>query len=251
VQFEDLILFAINYNQVSKDQTPPAPAARNDITLAMRDTADGVEVDLQMTADGRVQGLSVPLRWDDAVVEPVSYRPGNLLSAQGGKSLVLSPHPGTIDAALFGIRSLGIAGEGRLATITFRRKSQGDPAIGLGSIDARNAENQPEVVNGVLGQDPVVPSYTRSTLERPIPNPFNPRTVIQFAVAQAGPVQVRIYGLDGRLVRTLVDGFRDVGVYDEQWNGTDDAGRTVASGAYIVRMVAADRAQSRTVTLLK
>jgi hypothetical protein len=164
---------------------------------------------------------------------------------------LLSPEPGTVDAALFGVRAYGISGEGVLAFVKFQAKDSGDPAVNLGRITARNAENQPEPVNGTVFEERPATLPSVSALDRPIPNPFNPRTRIEFAVGVAGPVQVQIYSLDGRLVRNLVNEFRDVGTYSQQWNGIDDGGRRVASGTYIVRMVAPDRAQTRTVTLLK
>jgi hypothetical protein len=73
------------------------------------------------------------------------------------------------------------------------------------------------------------------------PNPFNPATTIAFAVDRAGPVSLRIYDVRGALVRTLVDGTRPPGVHEAAWDGTDDAGRPVASGTYLYELVADGR----------
>ena len=43
---------------------------------------------------------------------------------------------------------------------------------------------------------------------------------------------VRVYDVAGRLVRTLVEGNLDAGPHEIVWDGTDDAGRRVASGVY-------------------
>jgi hypothetical protein len=68
------------------------------------------------------------------------------------------------------------------------------------------------------------------------PNPFNPETSISYAVAGNGPVTMRIYGVSGRLVRTLKSGeYTNAGTHAVRWNGTDDQGRHVPSGIYFVK----------------
>jgi hypothetical protein len=68
------------------------------------------------------------------------------------------------------------------------------------------------------------------------PNPFNPRTVIKFSLAQEGPVELVIYDVNGRRVKTLVDGKADAGLNSVVWDGTDNAGHKVGSGVYWSQM---------------
>ncbi len=84
---------------------------------------------------------------------------------------------------------------------------------------------------GVAGTPGVM---TRLGLARP--NPFNPVTTIEYALASPGRVTVRVFDAAGRLVRTLVDGEADAGAHVVAWNGTTDDGDHVASGVYFVRM---------------
>jgi len=68
------------------------------------------------------------------------------------------------------------------------------------------------------------------------PNPFNPETSISYTVRNDGPVTMRIYGVDGRLVRTLKSGEETVaGTHEVRWNGMSDQGRQVPSGIYFVK----------------
>ena len=67
------------------------------------------------------------------------------------------------------------------------------------------------------------------------PNPFNPETAVIYTLKNAGRVTVRIYSLEGRLVRTLVDGTSSAGSHEVRWNGTDNQGRPVPSGMYFVK----------------
>jgi flagellar hook assembly protein FlgD len=62
---------------------------------------------------------------------------------------------------------------------------------------------------------------------------------ITFALPAAARVELRVYDVRGRLVRTLVNEARAEGVHHEGWNGRDEKGRPVASGVYLVRFRAA------------
>ena len=92
-------------------------------------------------------------------------------------------------------------------------------------------------------------------LENTGPNPANPTAKFLFAVPRsvgAGTnVTMRIYDVSGRMVRTLVDGFRAAGPHMVLWDGTDDRGRGVASGRYFARIQAASWTSTANVTLLK
>ena len=254
VQFEDLMMFAINYGQVSKSLDHPAPAALNAITLEVAPSAtapDLLEASVVMSGDGSVQGLSVPLVWNQNAVRPIGMVPGDLLAAQGGENLVVSPAPGTVDAALFGVRDAGISGEGLLAVVRFQRTGPGDPGIAVGEVTARDAANKAVTMDGVTsgGDGGGVPAM--SVLEGNVPNPFNPSTTFTFMIAREGRVNLSVYTLRGQLVRTLVDESLATGSHTVLWDGMDNAGRQAPSGVYLVRMTAPDRIQSRRITMVK
>ena len=65
------------------------------------------------------------------------------------------------------------------------------------------------------------------------PNPFNPQTKLEFVLEKPGRATVRIYDVQGRLVRTVVDRDLAAGRHTRDWRGTDDSGNTVASGVYL------------------
>lgn len=64
------------------------------------------------------------------------------------------------------------------------------------------------------------------------PNPFNPRVVLSWTQPRAGEARLRILDVRGRVVRHLDAGPRSAGGHEMVWDGVDDAGRLVASGAY-------------------
>jgi len=83
------------------------------------------------------------------------------------------------------------------------------------------------------------------------PNPFNPRTTISFRMENQGHVSLKIFNLAGELVRTLVDGDRDQGRHDVQWNGRDDRGIGMSSGYYVARLKHQGNESSRSMVLIR
>jgi len=69
-------------------------------------------------------------------------------------------------------------------------------------------------------------------LEDPVPNPFNPTTRISFSLPADSPVQLSVYDLRGRLVRSLLAESRPAGIHAVFWNGRDNRGAAAATGAY-------------------
>ncbi len=90
-----------------------------------------------------------------------------------------------------------------------------------------------------------------NSLAQNFPNPFNPTTTISFSVKEKGRVTLRVYDVEGRLVRTLVDEVRDAGSYREVWDGTNNRGAGVASGVYFYKMEATGFTRARKMAILR
>ena len=74
------------------------------------------------------------------------------------------------------------------------------------------------------------------TLEQNYPNPFNPSTTIRYKLELPGQVRLTIYDITGREVMRVMDQYQTGGTYSATWNGTDETGRQVASGAYFAQL---------------
>lgn len=83
------------------------------------------------------------------------------------------------------------------------------------------------------------------------PNPFNPRTAIDFEIVERGSVSLRIYNLAGELVRTLADENFQKGHYSVQWNGCDDRGLSMSSGQYFVLLKTRNNQSSQAMVLIR
>ena len=74
---------------------------------------------------------------------------------------------------------------------------------------------------------------TKYALEQCYPNPFNPETAINFSIKQTGKVSLKIYNVQGQLIRSLVDEDKLAGSYSVIWNGTNEQGTRISSGTYL------------------
>ena len=84
------------------------------------------------------------------------------------------------------------------------------------------------------------------------PNPFNPVTTIEFSIARAGEVALRIYDSKGQLVRTVLEAaFTGPTTQRVIWDGRDDRGHSVGSGLYFYKLEAEDGVATRKMLLLK
>ncbi len=81
---------------------------------------------------------------------------------------------------------------------------------------------------------------SKSALYPNVPNPFNPSTTLRFSLAEGGRISLRIYNVRGELVRTLQESWLPAGTYQAAWDGADQRGRAVSSGAYFA-VIANDR----------
>jgi hypothetical protein len=105
--------------------------------------------------------------------------------------------------------------------------------------------NGPVSVAGVLNEDQAFTLASEGNL--PVqatlalaPNPFNSRVQVKYGLNISADTQLRVYDISGRLVRTLVNEYAGTGWHAVSWDGRDVHGRDVASGLYIIHLVAGD-----------
>ena len=83
------------------------------------------------------------------------------------------------------------------------------------------------------------------------PNPFNPVTTILYDLPENAYVNLMIYDILGRSVRSLVSVRQEAGYYSVQWPGKDGAGNLVGAGVYIYHLQAGSYSKTRKMILLK
>lgn len=90
----------------------------------------------------------------------------------------------------------------------------------------------------VHGAAPVgVPEGSRvASLFAAEPNPTRGTTTLRFSLVSAAEIDLGVYTIDGRLIRTLASGTRREGIQFIEWDGQDERGRSVPPGVYFARL---------------
>ena len=83
------------------------------------------------------------------------------------------------------------------------------------------------------------------------PNPFNSQTVLSYFLLEPGPARLEVFALTGQRVAVLQQGPQQAGYHRLHWDGRDAAGRPVASGAYLYRLVTDEAVLTRKLILLR
>ena len=107
------------------------------------------------------------------------------------------------------------------------------------------------VFDTLTGLREEVPQPQVFHLEQNHPNPFNSSTVFRYSLARTAVVDLAIFDLSGRRVKTLTYGEQRPGTYRVRWDGTDDSGKPVSSGTYFAQMRAAGETDTRTLAVLR
>lgn len=93
------------------------------------------------------------------------------------------------------------------------------------------------LIVSVKGQEAVrnlIPE--KYSLDQNYPNPFNPETHIRYSLPEAGYTSLKIYRVDGQLIKVLCDDYQPAGRYEKVWDGSNDHGIKVSSGVYFYRL---------------
>jgi hypothetical protein len=86
----------------------------------------------------------------------------------------------------------------------------------------------------------------------PFPNPFDATTHLRYVISSVGDqaVDIGVYDVSGRRVKSLVDLRQAPGRYETSWNGTDETGARMANGMYFFHVVIGDSQITRRVLFL-
>jgi hypothetical protein len=105
------------------------------------------------------------------------------------------------------------------------------------------------ILKEVIDPGGLIPSTV--SLAPNYPNPFNAGTTIEFSLPGTREVRVDVYDAAGCVVRTLDSGTRPAGRHVLSWDGRNDAGVPVATGAYFTRLLAGTTLLTRPMLLLR
>jgi len=84
------------------------------------------------------------------------------------------------------------------------------------------------------------------------PNPFNPETIIPISLPERSKISLTVYNILGQKVKTILNDVLDAGKHYINYNGTNNEGRKLSSGVYIIIMITGEgNSYARKITLIK
>jgi hypothetical protein len=232
INFEDLVIFAINYNL---NCDPPLSGSRVEagkdavIATASRLVLNRVQDgQVEITLDGSLMAYSLRI---------ISGQ--GLLAADCGGALVMS-YPSAEGWVI------DVAGNGGMLAenAVLRLNLSDSKTLALEVLAARDGLNAP--VDLALDLPEVEALPTSYSLGQNYPNPFNPTTTVRFGLPEEAQVRLTVYNTLGQQVRTLVSGPMTAGWHEVQLDGSD-----LASGVYFYRLQADHYTDLRRMVLVK
>ncbi len=188
--------------------------------------------------DGVLSG-QLELSFDPAKLKAVDARTSHLTSDY---LFANNAQDGRLRLSFAGVES--VEGSGRIGEIIFEPVDSQietigeiDPRVDLSGIDLVSAQLNEGLFSVVIPQSDGVSDVPDTyALHQNFPNPFNPETVIHYDLPAQSHVDVSIYNMIGQKVATLVHEQMDAGRHSTVWDGTDDSGKSLASGIYVYRL---------------
>jgi len=172
---------------------------------------------IRLTADGEIAGIQIKAAGDFQITS-TNLPEGWILQAENGNIIMVS-----LDGSSVG-QEVVLEYTGELMVIN-------------ALVAGWNG-------NGILADTAPIPEAF--TLEPAYPNPFNPKTQIQYSVPYTSDVQINVFNMRGQMVAELANGQVETGIHSAIWNAEE-----VVSGMYLIRIKAGEYTQSQKVMLLK
>ncbi len=247
IGFEDLTIFAINFDDVSPTlKSRPifagSPAStETGIRAIGRQDGSTYYVDIFLeNANQNAKAAMAEFSFDS---KQFSYHSTTFSEdlTQTDRPVFMKPLESSdriaVSAAVLGQDQV-FEGSGLIATIQFEKLGTGEAEIVLTDADIRDCQNQKLLGEGFLNQSVVASAQVPDKYEllQNYPNPFNPETEIAYLLPEETWVSIKVYNISGQLVKTLVDEVVPAGKHTVRWNGTGESGNTVATGVYFYRM---------------
>jgi subtilisin family serine protease len=199
---------------------------------------------------GGTVGIESPDGADGIMIQfnaPIYLEPGRVVRFTAPAAWVLADRPAGVvapDRALdLGVEfdATGLAEGVHAAMMTITSDDPARPRVEVPLILTVNSVS--------AAPDPDLPRVF--AFAGAVPNPFNPSTELHFSLPRPADVSLRLYDVSGRLVRVLHEGALPAGDHHRRWDGRDDGGRAVASGAYYARLVTPEGPITKSLALVR
>ncbi len=190
-----------------------------------------------------LRSFGLVLTYDPAAVTFAEAHegPGTLLESKGGDAglfQILDERPGRLLIGNGLIRGTSVSGSGLLAELTFHLRDRRLATDTRFDLQQAFLADGADDVRRAMAVEAARLRPTGFALSPAYPNPFNPSTHIDFALASDSVARLVVYDVLGRTVRSLVraDESLPAGFYSVSWDGRDAAGHAVGNGLYFYKL---------------
>ncbi len=210
------------------------------LPLAGREALAGDDAELPWSLSSAADRSTVVLGPGDVAAVQLTFELPSGATVEGSPRIVRAGRALDLDWALEGSRltilafASDLASESDAAATEVEIRLRGATALEVTSVLASDSYGRPWPLADRSAPD-LAPRRSARIVSIS-PNPSPDAAVIEFDVASSGPARLEIYDLNGRRLRTLVDGWHVAGVDRVRWDGLDAEGRGVASGTYFARL---------------
>jgi hypothetical protein len=251
IKADDAILILLAVAGMAAPASLPANAA-NEITLMLAEahavSGESLTVPLKVDNIASLAGGSVSISYDSSTL-----RPTEVVSASGTLASSNISQPGVLRIAFASNR----LSNRTVAEIQFEVLSDRTSPLKFSNVKLYRQDALPvdaRVIDGRFSSWAIAPK--RSAVLQNFPNPFNPETWIPYQLAEETDVAIRIYNVNGQLIRTLSFGRKPAGSYLSKgraayWDGRNDLGEEAASGIYYYSISAGHYAATRKMIVRK
>jgi len=206
-----------------------------------------IQIPITISEMTDVLSAQIMLKYDTSRLEPVRVLKTDLTSDY---QLAYEAQNGELRISL--ANSEATSGNGNIVIVEFRALQ----------LPLQNRHNSVRLVNVMLNEGSNIflqnntPIPEETKLLANYPNPFNPETWIPYLLADGANVNIRIYNINGQLVRQLDLGKQRAGSYIARdkavyWDGNNEFGEAVASGIYFYTLQAGSVSKTRQMVILK
>jgi hypothetical protein len=231
--------FSVTAYDAWGNQSDFSPEITYHVSDFSEDTTPPELVDVTVISSTQIQ-----VRFNEPVCAQSAQRPSNYAIFPGIS--VMNAEPQEDESSVILTTSCHIAGNYLIAVSNIL-----DRAAIPNSIPENTSLGYTFDATAVAGGINHMPS--EFSLSQNFPNPFNPRTTIEYSVKEPGHIRLQIYNVRGELVKTLLDS--ETHTPGQQtpitWDATNEMGMQVASGFYIYRLESGSETSTKRMQLVK
>ena len=228
--------------------------ATGNVSMDDRGTGPGIPINipLNISNGSNVFGFEMTVEFDHTLLEfdtlVLSELMDNFLLVYNNETdgeLIIAASGGTPDGETgsFGTLTFNVSdnfSDETVVSITKMRWNEGPEISNPSSMTVSYA---------LSVDDEVLPK--EFSLYQNYPNPFNPTTSLRYDLPENNLVNITIYDMMGRQVKTLVNQTQDAGYKSVIWNATNDYGKPVSGGIYLYQIQAGEYISTKKMVLLK